>query len=161
MNNGDILMYSDSGCHFINRIDPIIERLENTKNKVLVFNLAQIEKDWTKRDCFVELNCDTPTYTDSKQIMSTFFLCKKNEFSQHIAAEWYKNASNFHMVADEFISPSINKNYDSFKEHRHDQSMLSLTCKLHNVEFMEDITEWGDPIKRGTPQIIKHTRKRN
>ena len=161
LNNDDILMYSDSGCHFINNMSPIFSKLDETKNKVLVFNLAQIEKDWTKRDCFVELNCDTPEFADSKQIMSTFFLCRKSEFACHVVNQWYETLSNFHMVADEFVSPSKNKNYDSFKEHRHDQSILSLVSKLNKVEFMEDITEWGDPIKRNTVQIVKHTRKRD
>jgi hypothetical protein len=159
--NNDILMYSDSGCHFINTIEYILPILDASKNKVLVFNLAQIEKDWTKRDCFVTLGCDKSEFTDSKQIMSTFFLCKKSDFAIHVVNEWYKLISDFHMVADEFISPSVNKNYDSFKEHRHDQSLLSLVSKLNNVDCMEDITEWGDPKKRNTPQIVKHTRKRD
>lgn len=159
--NDDILMYSDSGCHFINSINYILPRLDLTANKILVFNLAQIEKDWTKRDCFIELKCDTPEFTDSKQIMSTFFLCRKSNFCIDFVNQWYKTCSNFHMVADEFISPSKNKNYDSFKEHRHDQSILSLVSKLSKIDYMEDITEWGDPIKRKTPQIVKHTRKRD
>lgn len=159
INQGDILMYSDSGCHFINNMSPIFNRLEETKNKVLVFNLSQIEKDWNKRDCFITLGCDTPEYTDTKQFMGTFFMCKKNEFAEYIIRKWSEILSDFHMIADESISPSKAKNYDSFKEHRHDQSILSLICKLNKVEFMEDITEWGNPDIRGTEQMISHTRR--
>lgn len=161
LNNDDILMYSDSGCHFIDNISHIIPKLDFSKNKVLVFNLAQIEKDWTKRDCFVNLNCDTPEYTDSKQIMSTFFMCRKSDFALHVVNQWYETMSDFHMVSDEFITPSKNKNYESFKEHRHDQSILSLVSKLNKIDYMEDITEWGDPVKRNTPQIVQHTRRRD
>jgi len=161
MNNDDILMYTDSGCHFINNATPLFNILEQTENKVLVFNLAQIEKDWTKRDCFKKINCDTVEYTDSKQIMSTFFMCKKNDFSINVLEQWYEQISDLHMVADEYVSPSVEKNYDSFKEHRHDQSLLSLISKINRVDTLEDITEWGDPIKRGIPQIIRHTRKRD
>jgi len=161
MNTDDILMYTDSGCHFINKITPLFNILEQTTNKVLVFNLSQIEKDWTKRDCFKKLNCDTVEYTDSKQIMSTFFVCKKNDFSINILEQWYKQISDLHMVADEYVSPSIEQNYNSFREHRHDQSLLSLISKINKVDTLEDITEWGDPIKRGILQIIRHTRKRD
>lgn len=161
MSNDDILMYSDSGCHFIHSMQPVFDILEQTPNKVLAFRLSQIEKDWTKRDCFVELGCDKPEFTDSKQIMSTFFLCRKTEFAISIAKQWYEYASDFHMVADDFVSPSIFPNYPSFKEHRHDQSVLSLVCKLNNVTVMEDITEWGNPGVRGTPQIVSHTRRRD
>lgn len=161
INNGDIIMYSDSGCHFIHSMDPVFKRLEESKNSLLSFNLSQIEKEWNKRDCFIHLNCDVPKYTDTKQIMSTFLLCKKNEFTYHIVNEWQNMMSIFHMVADEFISPSKNKNYPNFKEHRHDQSVLSLICKKNNVSFMEDITEWGNAELRGTPQIVSHTRRRD
>jgi hypothetical protein len=58
MNDNDLLMYTDSGCHFINNLNPLFNRLNDTQEKVLVFNLAQIEKDWTKRDCFIKLNCE-------------------------------------------------------------------------------------------------------
>jgi hypothetical protein len=93
--------------------------------------------------------------------MSTFFLCKKNDFSTFIANEWQRWISDFHMVADEFVSPSVSPNYPEFKEHRHDQSIFSLLCKKHRIDFMEDITEWGDPSERKTPQIVSHTRKRD
>jgi hypothetical protein len=159
ISNGDILMYSDSGCHFVHSMSPVFERLENAKSNVLCFNIAQIEKDWNKRDCFVSLNCDFPEYTDTKQIMSTFLLCKKNDFAYHIINEWQRLVSDFHMVSDEFLSPSKTPNYPSFKEHRHDQSLLSLVCKKNSVSMMEDITEWGDPHLRGTPQIVAHTRR--
>jgi hypothetical protein len=161
INDGDILMYSDSGCHFIHSMDPVFKILENTLNKCLCFQLAQIEESWTKRDCFIGMDCDYPEYVKSKQIMSTFFLCKKNEFSTFIVNEWQKYINDFHMVSDEFVSPSKKENYPDFKEHRHDQSILSLICKKHKVEVMEDITEWGNSEVRGTPQIVAHTRRRD
>ena len=159
IDNNDILMYSDSGCHFIRSMSVIFDRLEETKNKVLVFNLAHTEKDWNKRDCFIRLNCDSPEYTDTKQIMGTFFLCKKNDFAIQLVEKWSDVLSDFHMIADESISPSKVKNYDSFKEHRHDQSILSLVCKINKVDTMEDITEWGSEEIRKTEHIIAHTRK--
>jgi len=161
VNYGDIVMYSDSGCHFIHSMNPVFEILENTEKKIVVFQLAQTEDCWTKRDCFIQMECDTPEFVYSKQIMSTFFLCKKTDFSLFIANEWQRMISNFHMVADESVSPSVNGNYPNFKEHRHDQSLLSLICKKHKVSCMEDITEWGNPELRCTPQIVSHTRRRD
>jgi hypothetical protein len=142
-------------------MNPVFEILENTEKKIVVFQLAQTEDCWTKRDCFIQMECDTPEFVYSKQIMSTFFLCKKTDFSLFIANEWQRMISNFHMVADESVSPSVNGNYPNFKEHRHDQSLLSLICKKHKVSCMEDITEWGNPELRCTPQIVSHTRRRD
>jgi hypothetical protein len=161
MSIDDILMYSDSGCRFIHDIKPVIDVMETMPGKVLSFSLAQVEKDWNKRDCFKKLNCDEPKYTDSKQIMSTFFMCKKTELAEHVVAKWYEEVSDFHMVADESVSPSSFPNYPSFKEHRHDQSILSLVCKTNGVGSLEDITEWGNPLLRNMPQIVNHTRQRD
>lgn len=159
INKDDILMYSDSGCHFIHSINPVIEVLEQTENKCACFILPHWESSWTKRDCYVHMDCDYPEYVFSRQIMGTFFLCKKNDFSSFIINEWQRYISDFHMVADESVSPSIHENYPDFKEHRHDQSLLSLLCKKHKVYAVEDITEWGNPELRGFPQIISHTRR--
>lgn len=161
LNKDDILMYSDSGCHFISSINPLLDLLEQSEKKVLCFEIVQPEIQWTKRDCFVKLNCDKSEFVNSEQIMSTWFLCKKNDFAEFILNEWYKIMSDFHMVADDFVSPSLTQNYKEFIEHRHDQSILSLICKLNKVEKVEDISQNGRPEKRKIPVIINHTRKRD
>ena len=39
-------------------------------------------------------------------------------------------------------------NLPEFKDHRHDQSILSLLAKKHNVEMFRDPSQWGNPHKR-------------
>lgn len=159
INDGDLLMYSDSGCHFVKNMKPIFDIMIESKNKNLVFNLTNpicTEKTWTKRDCLVELTMDTPEIHCSQQIMSTFFICIKNEFNKWFIDEWYEYSSNFHLIADEIISPSTNPNYPEFSEHRHDQSIFSLLSKKHDVLSMNDITQHGMQ-----DYYIEHSRRSN
>jgi hypothetical protein len=169
MKDGDFLMYSDSGCYFIDKIDPVIDLIDSSKTGVAACDMPHIEKYWTKRDCFTQMNCDTPEFTDSKQISSSFFFCRKSEFAVHIANEWYRWMSHFNLVTDEFVEPSKFPCYPEFIEHRHDQSILSLVCKLNGVEPIPDIAAFNgeghpiieDPSTRLIPQIIYHSRTRH
>jgi hypothetical protein len=159
--DGDVLMYSDSGCHFISSMDPIFKKLDASDKGVIVFNLVHKEYVWTKRDCFVIMDCDSDSYWNSNQIMSTFLLCKKSEFSVKLVEDWYKYMSDPRCVWDmKFLPNEMGKNnLDGFIEHRHDQSVLSLLCKKNGITPLEDITEWGRPELRDYPQIVQHTRK--
>ena len=39
-------------------------------------------------------------------------------------------------------SPSINENYKNFKEHRHDQAILSLLLKKYNITSNKTLTDF-------------------
>jgi len=166
MGPNDFLMYSDSGCYFIDKIDPVIDLVNSTKYGVAVCEMPHIEKFWTKRDSFIQMNCDEPEFTDTTQRSSSFFFCRKTEFAHHIASEWYRWMSHINLVADEFVAPSKKPCYPEFIEHRHDQSILSLVCKLNGVEAIPDLAsfdEGGHPVidntyNRKFPQVIFHNR---
>jgi hypothetical protein len=112
------------------------------------------------------MNCDTPEFTDTEQRSSSFFFCRKTDMSLHIANEWYRWMSHFNLVADEFIIPSSKPCFPEFIEHRHDQSVLSLVCKINRVQTIPDIAAFDgggfpiieDPSNRKIPQIIFHSR---
>ena len=169
MGPNDFLMYSDSGCYFIDKIDPVIDIIHSTEHGVAVCDMPHIEKYWTKRDCFTQMNCDTPEFTDTEQRSSSFFFCRKTDMALHIANEWYRWMSHFNIVSDEFISPSNKPCYPEFIEHRHDQSILSLVCKKNGIEAIPDIAAFDgegfpiieDPANRRIPQIIFHSRTLN
>ena len=53
-----------------------------------------------------------------------------NDKTKKLVNRWYELSSNYHLIDD---SPSINKNIDKFKQHRHDQSIFSLLTKKLNL----------------------------
>lgn len=59
---------------------------------------------------------------------------------------WYEiGSSNYNLIDD---SSSIEKNFDGFKEHRHDQSIFNLLVKKYNlINYDLDPTDWGYGIK--------------
>ena len=57
---------------------------------------------------------------------ASMIFIKKNNTTLEFVKEWYNLSCNYHFIDD---SPSILKNDDTFKEHRHDQAIFSLLLK--------------------------------
>lgn len=128
--DGDILLYCDAGCELNwNRRTELKEIFA----KPLVISCSvsgKPEKDWTKRDLFVEMETDLPEYADSIQYQATAICLKKTGIVMDFINEWWLWSSIHHFIDD---SPSLLENYPSFQYHRHDQSIFSLLIKKRNI----------------------------
>jgi hypothetical protein len=125
---GDFLFYSDSDSYFIKPITPLIDISLNTGQEIIVFELTHIEKVWTKRDAFLLLDCDSPRYSESKQRLASFSLWKKSRSTMIFINEYLRYAQDERIITD-LENQCGYPNYPEFKEHRHDQSILSLMTK--------------------------------
>ena len=84
----------------------------------------------------------------------------KNDFTVNLVKEYLQYAQDERIITDLI---SENKNYDVFKDHRHDQSIWSLLCKKYNIEPHKLISQWGEGMKNDFPndtydQITLHHR---
>ena len=135
LNNNDVLLYLDSGCeinyHARNQMKELLDTVDNFfVSEACLGNIVQIEKIWTKKDLLIYMNMDNDMYINKGQIQGGILLIKKNNLTTKIINEWYQLASMYHNIND---MPSIVPNYDCFKEHRHDQSVISLLLKKYNA----------------------------
>lgn len=143
IDDGDYLFYSDSGTIFIKSVRPLIKHMEKHQKSIMCFRLPLIEKQWTKRDAFLLMDCDTPFFTDSCQTLATYFIVKKCEESVRFLKEYKDYATDSRILSDDNNVLEM-PNYKEFLEHRHDQSILSLLSKKHkNVLIEGDISDYG------------------
>lgn len=139
LNEGDIIIYADAGCVFNSKADErllyYIDRVKNSKSGLLVFAQNYIERDWTKADCFNYWGVlNDKTITDTPQNWAGSFLICKNNISNKIIYEWaYVSINHYDLITDK---GSLIKNSDSFIEHRHDQSVLSVLAKIYKAEII-------------------------
>ena len=78
----DLVFYCDAGATFVDSFDDYMFDLCREDDKGLILcNGGHVNKKWTKRDCFVFMDCDTPEYTDTLQLTATFQLCRKTDFT--------------------------------------------------------------------------------
>ena len=139
---GDYLFYCDSGAFVFKDIHSLIPFMEKQQTDILFFEIDMIEKKWTKRDVFIELQCDCKEYADSKQRCATYFLIKKTKRTEIFVAEWLKYAQKYELISDEDNVLHKQPNYEGFCDNRHDQSILSILSKKYGYPAFEDISQY-------------------
>lgn len=105
------------------------------------FELPFIEKQWTKRELLKNMNLDNFKYTESNQIMASYMLIKKTDFTMEFIKDWLLYACNEINITDKFDEKI--KQYPEFIEHRHDQSIFSLLYKKYNLVSFGDPSQYG------------------
>ena len=131
MKNDDILLYLDCGCEMeYKKKDTLKKYFDYVKNDKIIGCKTQIEKNWNKMDLVLHLDCNKKDIMDSPQHEAgaiLFLVCNE---TRELVNKWYKTVCNYHYIDD---SPSISKNINEFKEHRHDQSIFSLLTKKYKL----------------------------
>ena len=92
---------------------------------------------WTKRDAFVVTSLDTPSIHAAAPIQASFSMWINSLDSKEIVADWMSLSGQRQMISDD---PSVLglPELSGYKEHRHDQSILSLVClkkKLQGIDL--------------------------
>lgn len=142
MEDGDLLVYSDSGSYYQSSLQPLLDRIIKDKHGVLSFELNGLfEKCYTKKDAFVLMGLDSPEYYETSQREATYIWIIKNDFTVNLIKEYLEYAQNENIITD--LPNMLGDNYPEFKDHRHDQSIWSLLCKKYKIEPHRLISQHG------------------
>lgn len=139
MDDGDVLLYIDSADWIENgeSLKPQLLRFMADKSIILTAG-AFPNRMYTKRDCFVRMDCDSPEYWDAIQIEAGVVVVKNNDYAKKILLQWLSWCQFPEIItADENICGL--PNFEEFKDIRYDQSILSLVGQKNGivpVDFM-------------------------
>jgi hypothetical protein len=132
IDNGDVIFYIDSDCVFLGGTKKFLRNLcqiEDTVISTCFFN----QKDYTKRDCFHFMDCDSEEYWNAYQRTGGILALKKTDFNIKLLQEWLYYVQNINIISD--LSNICGKpNFESFRDHRHDQSILTNLCVKHKIK---------------------------
>lgn len=128
----DIIFYADSGSHFVDKIDKIIEVFQRDNLSVMTYAQLYISSMWTKRDAFILTGCDESKYFNTSQRVGGFFMFKKDDFSINFFEELLKYSQDYRIITDSQNECGL-PNYPDFIEHRHDESLISLISKKYDL----------------------------
>lgn len=139
LNQNDILIYMDSTYMFINDISPLLEELITKENKdMLIFSNKPREptfllKNWCKMDVIKKYGMFEKAFQEnSVDCWGGFMILKKTDKTMKIMDEWFTMCCDYDNITD---SISKEPNTSDFKDHRHDQSLLTIACIKNNIEF--------------------------
>ncbi len=95
---------------------------------------------WTKRDCFVLMNCDNTAYWQAPHVEAGVVVVKKTEVAEAIVAEWLHYCRDERIITDLANTcelPNIN-----LHDHRHDQSILTNLSVKYRLPVVADMKKF-------------------
>jgi hypothetical protein len=145
MQDGDMLIYLDSGFMIVADIRPLV-RLCLEQDGTLLFTNGYLNRTWTKRDCFVLMGCDEDRYYNVEQTVGGSHFWIKNPRSMEILGKWLEFCCNENILTDIPNSCGLD-NLPGFVQHRHDQSVITNLSISYGIERFRDPSEYGNSRK--------------
>ena len=153
VNENDIVVYSDAGSSFNyfakNRFEEYIDMLNDSEYGNFRIECESIhkEKDWSTKELFHYFDIDPFSDTGlNTQLEATHMIFKKNEHTRDYF-EKYREILKVdpYLITDKY---NLNKQIDSFKENRHDQSIFSLLTKKYGGVVINNETEFKSSLNQ-------------
>ena len=148
MDDGDVLLYVDAGCHLnpkgIKRLEEYFELAK--EHGIVAFQARSMDDsrrfdvtqhflpdgEWCKGDLLDYFGVrHEQSVTQTGQLGGTAFLVQKDKESVHFFEEFRQLFYDHFELCDD--TPSVTENLPGFVENRHDQSVFSLLGKKHGV----------------------------
>lgn len=157
MHKGDLVIYTDAGVEFIKPVQLLLPEMDEF---CMFFGGQYKHHEWCKGDIL------QPDHIGKNQLQASAMIFKVCDESIDFLHEWLNICEVPSFIDD---SPSIKPNHPDFREHRHDQAILtslqlSMGIKSHYwpANYLEGKFEY--PRLDHTdkyPVIFHHHRKRN
>ncbi len=156
LNEGDILFYMDSMYYFIKDFTKYIMNLMSKQDIIVWKNkpneTTYLLKNWCKMDVVKKYNMYKPMFINKQKIEICWagaIVVRKTPDTCKYMAEWLAMACCKHDITD---SPSVARNSMGYKEHRHDQSLLSIVLYKYKLPIHFMANEYLQNVRR--PFII-------
>jgi len=140
---GDVVIYSDcgrgSGYQFHRSALPLIDWAANSGHGAFPgISIPHFGPNaiWTKRDCFVHMACDSPRFWHHPQIQATHSVWIKSSFTCDFVETWLRLCCDPRIITDAPNACGMD-NLPGFKDHRHDQSVLTNLVIEANLPFID------------------------
>jgi hypothetical protein len=146
---GDIVLYLDAGNDIIADLRPLFDLC--LYQDIVLFQIhTHKNKTWTKRDTFVFMDCDKEAYWQAEQVSGASQLYSVCQKSINFLESWLNFCENPHILTDTDNICGF-PNYPEFKDHRHDQSVLSLLALKKRIKIHRDPSQYGNTFMNGYP----------
>lgn len=143
---GDVVMYCDLGCELLVQERDILHNLLCSDKHDIILSfpggvrvdtgwIPPRERDWNKAFTIHHLGASVE-HLKSRQYQGTCVIIKNNLKTRQFVERWLKICEDYRTIDDR---PHGFKEISDFKEHRHDQSVLSLLLKQSDLRISTDV----------------------
>lgn len=124
MNEGEVLTYADAGVEFIAPVRHIIDRMDSD---IWLFGNQYQHVHWCKADVMKALNC----FASGSQVQASVIFIRNTAKTREFVDEWLTWCTVDGMIDDR---PSKCSNHPEFREHRHDQAILTTLAYREHIK---------------------------
>ena len=125
IDDGDVVVYMDCGDVPGSKLKGVVYDYLQTHDQYLLEQYPQnIHRWFTKRDCFVYMDCDEQKYWNGVQLEGGFMAFKKNKYNIDFLEEYLQYCTDERIVTDIPNQCGL-ENFHGYQGHRHDQSVIT------------------------------------
>jgi len=140
ISTGDVVLYHDAGRReynykFKKDLNLLINRVIKNFNGVGIPVGPFNHKQYCKRDCFINMNCNEERYWNLTQVSANWSIWQKNDLSLELLNEWKDNCFDPRGTVTTYSTSGPLSDFSDFIEHRWDQAILT---NLANKYAFED-----------------------
>lgn len=124
----DYLIYCDAGVEIVNNVNHIIDRMQGD---VWLFGNKFQHVHWCKGDALmpnIEFYNDKYHY----QVQASVIVIRNTKNARVFVEAWLHHCCKPGLIDD---TPSVTPNHPGFKEHRHDQAVLTSLAYINLIDF--------------------------
>lgn len=124
---GSTLIYADVGVEFIDNVSHIVS---NMSADIWLFGNLWQHLHWCKMDAIKAVCSDIPLGRFNKQGQASVIFFRVSDWSRAFVKEWLNYCLQPHLIDD---LPSLAQNHNEFREHRHDQALLTCLAYKYGI----------------------------
>jgi len=161
--DGDVVIYSDAGVEIIADVNEVVKRMDQP---VHLFANQWHHAHWCKADVVEAIFGEVDWTIFANQVQASVVFFHVSDYARRFVSEWLDWCLIPHLIDD---SPSIAPNHPEFREHRHDQAILTTLAYREGLRLHWWPARYNDgafdyPKGEFTddyPVIFHHHRRRN
>ena len=158
LSDGDYLIYTDAGLFIVNNVSNLIDAMDSD---IMVFGNRWRHGDWCRMDVLKAMECERET--NREQLQASCLVLRKSDQSTEFIRDWLYFCTQERWITDD---PSAVPNDPTFREHRHDQAILTNVAILYGLTWHWWPAQYSDRYRPNYPndrypQLFHHHRKRN
>ena len=122
--------------------------LDASQRGLVIFSYPFQNRIWTKRDCFVYMNCDNAKHWNTPHLEAGVSLWRKTPHTKAFLEEWSHYCADRRILSDD---PNVCglPNLPEFRDHRHDQSVLTNLKEQYGIgavpiHFLRGVIDGSD-----------------
>lgn len=139
MSDGDYLIYADCGDMFSPGLVNYLEQTLDDNDISLLLLGNNKNGQYTKRDCFIKMDCDESDYHDVNQLEAGFMVWKYCDESIRVLKDWLEFCLDLDVVNNE--PSTLGEDLPGFVGHFNDQSILT------NLAVRDGLTVGGQDYR--------------